>query len=987
MHPPSQPARAYSFYSRLHAPVWIAGLVFLNSDRTAAVYPAPRGHDPPAVRPAPRGMVGIASFTPSQHDDDGGSIFYVSGTGFSPGLEVWINGQPATDVRHHHPTIMAGRVPANPPGTYDVEIRTASGAVLASLPNGAEYVAGLIPGPEDVVVTRLNENQTLLRWSNRAVYDQIEIRRDTQTLVLLPGDATQYVDVHNCPGCSTLRYEFRGLRADGRNSFLAVADWRPLDCSEKLGLGCTGRAADFSLSVVAAPGVMVLGEHQRARVAFQLASPVDAVRVWAWAARLSVAGSLRGRVSTVADPDTILADFPLTDLPFNPILQQWTDGQFALAGGDVPAGEYQVEFYCAGVNPGQFGNFAVRADAASEAAENVLVAAALPRPPYPLVRIEPICGDPPPMVIAVVQEVVELIDPDDPLWPPGGFFGGLAPQPDRMVVLRCDALDLPPGRIVEYEWDFGDGEVARSGSSRVFKPYADYATYSVCCTVRDNSGSTDTGCVQVIVTPVALPPAPGSPPVIGALTTPDAPDGDPDSLTILPDVSAFLAASVPHAYDAQVIPAHECCIDSVRMRLLEPGTATVVFDQPAARIAGNACAPGVYRATFNTDELPDLESYDLEVVALDNLAAEGRRTFPSLALCDRPPLLSLAPVQSTLSYRVPDRTYELSATVPPNPLVNEPFVLLPGILELENRIEAGATFRARLERHRWHPLSLRGFFHATLLSVVLADREWGPLDLDGPISIDCDRLAATYELADPVNIYNVDFEWVLLPETVLYSGLVGPVLVEARVSVDAGLGIDVTAFPVIVTLSVTPPNLDATLGLNPSLTAWARGDLTVEVFGGVISATGSLRPSLGITVPIVAHIVDDSVDLDASACFDVALHVKVRACVDLIIDEACYSTGWMTIFDENFGPGCPGGAAVAAPCRRGVARRARSDGPARTQVPGDCGFTGRQPDAGPVHQGRRRRSGPLRGRGLFHAGYRRGVLRACAGPRRRKPIY
>jgi bacillopeptidase F len=72
----------------------------------------------------------------------------------------------------------------------------------------------------------------------------------------------------------------------------------------------------------------------------------------------------------------------------------------------------------------------------------------------------------------------------------------LGPNPDGtfptgfQILFQSTSSDTPPGRIVRYEWDFGDG----TGDLKpdVNHSYGIAGTYSVFHTVTDNNGAIDT---------------------------------------------------------------------------------------------------------------------------------------------------------------------------------------------------------------------------------------------------------------------------------------------------------------------------------------------------------------------------------------------------------------------------------------------------------------------------------------------------------------
>ena len=73
------------------------------------------------------------------------------------------------------------------------------------------------------------------------------------------------------------------------------------------------------------------------------------------------------------------------------------------------------------------------------------------------------------------------------------------PDPDETVTLDASASDDTDGTIVEYRWDFGDGNGATTTESTVTHNYDSAGTYRAELTVTDDSGDTDTATTEVVV--------------------------------------------------------------------------------------------------------------------------------------------------------------------------------------------------------------------------------------------------------------------------------------------------------------------------------------------------------------------------------------------------------------------------------------------------------------------------------------------------------
>jgi len=75
-------------------------------------------------------------------------------------------------------------------------------------------------------------------------------------------------------------------------------------------------------------------------------------------------------------------------------------------------------------------------------------------------------------------------------------------QPNMQVPLMVFFNNFSIGDIIQYYWDFGDGQmqvVTFPSSPNVQHQYANQGTYSVCLTIQTNSGCTDAYCSQVQV--------------------------------------------------------------------------------------------------------------------------------------------------------------------------------------------------------------------------------------------------------------------------------------------------------------------------------------------------------------------------------------------------------------------------------------------------------------------------------------------------------
>ena len=85
----------------------------------------------------------------------------------------------------------------------------------------------------------------------------------------------------------------------------------------------------------------------------------------------------------------------------------------------------------------------------------------------------------------------------------GGPYAGVVNQP---VILDGSASDDPDGNIVQYDWDFDDGNIANNAGATPTNVYATGGKYIARLTVTDDSGETDTDITVVSVGIGNLPP-------------------------------------------------------------------------------------------------------------------------------------------------------------------------------------------------------------------------------------------------------------------------------------------------------------------------------------------------------------------------------------------------------------------------------------------------------------------------------------------------
>ncbi len=336
---------------------------------------------------------------------------------------------------------------------------------------------------------------------------------------------------------------------------------------------------------------------------------------------------------------------------------------------------------------------------------------------------------------------------------------------------------------------------------------------------------------------------------------------------------------------------------------IEPWTATTLLDGDADR--------GWHGYPVPLSGIDQESRVQVEFRATDTAGRPSNTVVVPLEVCFNP-IMSACPsgggdsIQYRGYFNDRDASYGVRVQFPDEPLVDLSIDLGP-LGELENRVEAFVGATAFLREGNWNPESAYARFEAVLLNRALAS-ESIDIDFDNApggviISFPCSELAMQIDRPD-IDLLHEDWSWRLYKGTV-YNGTVGPVPVKVKVSLDAGLGVDVTADATVILSYPGDPFLEATLAVDPVITPWIEGSVSVIVALGLAKATGTIRAEADVTMPITVSITDANVDVDTSGvCLDLTVRARVEAC----LLKACTQTDWFEVVRETAGSGC--GAAL-----------------------------------------------------------------------------
>jgi len=884
----------------------------------------------PAVRAGetPVGHL-VTEIDPVRHDISGGSRIRIYGDGsdggFQPGYRVAFNGAELTDVLVLSTTTMTGLVPANPAGTYDLELRSADGSLLYLLPQAVEYFVQEIPPPEDVSATRLALTRVKLVWSNPTLNDRIRIKRNGVTVATLEGDATEYVDEFTGPPTSPFEYVLQA-EAGSRVSAPSTVQYLPYrqECLPFLGTGGSGRASGLWFPLVTG-GV---GELQ---MCFHLDDDASALMFQVFMTKVRLPGQLKCRIRSIDPPHDVLGpeydgivveDFAL-------FREDYTE---ALLPAPLAAGDYIIGFYSDGVAPNQW-SYELQVDGDPENPGEPC-----PPPFYPMLKITPLCDNLPPTVLAIRAERPHL----DNHFDLDRLPFGIAPVGDLDLTLRADAVDFD-GAVVRYGWTisfacdhlFGEAEAdclqrcAEEGNClEAFNSAADSGFYhfpfignwTIGVTVTDNAGATAFASATIYIDVFDVPPSCGEAPSIYHRLDPDVEDPF-CALRWIPDINDSLG-KVDQEFTVKVTPSNCASLQSVEMIMVNPANGVTYSPlEPAVVIpesVDEATGSARYKASFNMSDLGYRDRFNLQVTATDDDGLETIREW-TIPMCVLPLLFDsdhneVAFVGTSIDYDSGANRYDVGARFPEEPVLNLPIDIDDLGLHLDNVVDAYLKFKEYLDDEFWHPQEMEGKLRATLLGVDLFEKDF-EVPLDGPVAYGCDDYEIQYH-ANNIDIYSQDWSWELFDAT-LWEGFVGPVHVRVRGSLDVGLGLDLTAREVRLIVRTVEeagdPVVEIGVEIVPAVEAWAEGEIRVEVFFGLASASVLLRPTVGIEFPIELQgaLPPIALHLSVDDCFRLKVEVKVRACVDLpFLDEECLSSDWMKILDEEWGTGCEAAAVV-----------------------------------------------------------------------------
>jgi len=872
----------------------------------------------------------VTQVDPTRYDVTGGSRIRIygdgSGGGFQPGFRVELNGAEVTDLKVLSPTAMTGLVPANPLGTYDLELRSASGVLLFVLPQAVDYYLREIPPPEDVSVTRQAMTRVELSWSNPTFNDQIIIRRNGIIRATLAGDATEYTDEFTSPPTSPLEYSLQAVAGD-RVSAVSTAQYLPYrqECLPILGTGGSGRASGLWFPVVSGGPEL--------QMCFHLGEDAPALIFQVFMTKVRLPGQLKCRIRSIDPPHDVLG--PLYDgivvEDFALFREDYTE---ALLPEPLAAGDYIIGFYSDGVDPNQW-SYELQIDGDPE-----YPGEPCPPPFYPMLKVTPLCDNLPPTVLDIIAERPHL----DNNFDLDRLPFGAAPVADLDLTLRADAVDFD-GAVVRYGWTVSfacnllvgeeEDECLRrcaeegncldafnSDANSGLYHFPFFGNWNVGVTVTDNAGATAFASETIYVDVFDEPPVCGEAPKIYQRLDPDVEDPF-FAVRYIPDINDSLG-EVNQEYTVKVTPSNCSGIQSVDMLMIDPNNGVTYPSLEPAAVIPESMDPATggarYGASFNMSDLGYNDRFVLRVTATDDDNWETVREW-TIPMCVLPLLFDsdhndVDFVGTSIDYDSGANRYDVGARFPGEPILDLPIDLDDLGIHLDNVVDAYLKFDEYLDDEFWHPQSVKGKLRATLLSYDLFEKDW-ETSLDGPVAYGCDDYEIQYH-ANNIDIYSDDWSWEVF-DTTLWEGFIGPVHVRVRGSLDVGLGIDVQAREVRLIVRTVEeegdPVVEIGVQIVPAVEAWAEGEIRVEVFFGLASASVLLRPTVGIEFPIdlQAALPPIALNVTVDECFNLKLEVKVRACVDLpFFGEECASSDWLEIFDEGFGDACAAAPALAS---------------------------------------------------------------------------
>ncbi|UCG15311.1 MAG: IPT/TIG domain-containing protein [Phycisphaerales bacterium] len=867
--------------------------------------------------------VSVTTVSPVQHDYEGGTQIVVRGSGFTPGLEVTINDAALADLTWVNSNAMTGLVPANPVGTYDLVVGdSSSGAVLAILPDGVEYVVRKLPPPEDVEAVRVPTG-VRLKWSNPTFNDLITVKRNTVFLDELAGDATEYFDDLGYPPSAGIQYEI--ITTSGvRTSTPADVMFAPYrqDCLPFLPTGGSGRASHSNDSRRLVAGI-------ESQMCFHLDTDVEGLGFRIRVRRIRPEGVLKARIRSADPPHLVLGeDYDGIFVGEVPNDSPMPVATLAILEHELEAGDYIVGFYTEGFNPDHPSSFELLLDGFPEDPGGDC-----PSPNYPLMEIFPYCDNLPPSIGPITKTdpylgSEDLLDMDR--------FGGRMPVPARTYTLTAEGHDAD-GRIVKYDWligysgppeedprlyqqywnacnSNGNCEYRADGASNSILhefPFAAYWTVSV--TATDDAGATNSVSQRFSIPDHEYPNAPcGTGPRIEDLSHPAALEREEFCVPYVPAIDAKHEVDAPEVFTVTVVPAK--CGDSpvpttVEMELALPGEPDGLAPEEGPD-SGGCLDSGQcwWFATFNMSALPYAEIVELRVTAIGEDGHQTTKVW-DVPLCPLPRIFDyddheVGNIDTTLTYKPEPRQYDLKATIPDVLILDESFRVPVIGAKLDNILDAHLEFNEILQDRWWTPQKLHGRLQATLLDYDLFPTKEFDLNLqDLDVVYACDDYEIRYGPQD-IPIYSHSWAWEVF-NTTLWEGFVGPVHVRVKGSLDVGMDLNISAdikLIVRVVEEAGEPVVEILVVSDPSITAWAAGEIRVEVFWGLASASVRLRPSITIELPIeLTSAIGETLELhiSVSECFTLALDVKIRACA-----FGCVSSGWIPLFSESLGEGC-----------------------------------------------------------------------------------
>ncbi len=841
----------------------------------------------------------IDRVSPPLLDSAGGTPIQIFGQGFGPGLTVRINGATVTNLVVIDQWRMTALAPANPAGTYDVDIiQTAAGAAVATLPEAVSYGTARARPIADLESAHLGD-RIVFSWSNPLVYDQIFISGSDGSEYTLPGDATSFVVSPAPPDLSAEYTLTPSIQGEPAHASVATVVHPTINMTcEREGVDRLGHITNRSIRL-RGDARDVAGAY------FSTTLPYDygfkLVALLKRGSNTTNTGALRADLYDISDPNITVATASYGDLA------KFTSFKLEVAQftGLLPAGDYGVRLYVDGGAP-DIVEFEVM-EYFKDGETLPDPGPPYPCPPYAAFFVSPnVCGEIPPVVSGI--ELNRVTEAEN------GVLG---------VVAEAIADD-PDGEVVEYEWRLvsesplseksdDSSVIARVTLTPVelmfiwqwYFTVPEYGDYNVRVWVRDNDGLRAWGSKTLQVYPPGDPPAAGQGPRVSHLS-PDPNDGP---LSLVPGVSALdpNTPAVFQEFRAYVQSQPGTMVANVSMELRDADDDTLLAPAESATTALTGAA-GFWHARFNISALPRREQVVLRIHASDSAGIPSATDW----------LLTLSPIfdADCLNYVKTDLTYDPNAgqydvafTLPDDPNWFNCPITIPVIdVELQNRVVASFKTAFRLLEGLWSSEKLRGEIIAEFFSIDVLDKSWEANAVGEPT--EAPEFGADYELVSTRKLHDtLKFDKYLLNDYPLYEMLFFRVTLDVRILA----WYDTLLKNVLLNLFGDEPCVGLSATALPCGRADAEG--TVKVSAVVAWVEGGAHGKILGAFPITLDYVPPaSIRPTFGWCFKFNISWFARVCYDVWFSSGCEEIGGDLINTHIQGPGDRDTCSQIEPC-------------------------------------------------------------------------